>query len=164
MDTSGQPLLAGPFKRRTFLMGALATFGLLTTGKWTVQAMPLERSLADLHLSDFQPLQGERFTLHTAAAPSTTVQLVTAKDRTQDQGRASHLGEECFCLTFSGTTDQNITQGSYTLSHAQLGRFELFLVPAQRIGQDERYIAIIHRISLAAARTAGFIPPLRDIV
>jgi hypothetical protein len=42
--------------------------------------------------------------------------------------------QERFSLVFRGANDRFLGQGTRTIEHAQLGRFDLFLVP---IGQDE---------------------------
>jgi hypothetical protein len=68
---------------------------------------------------------------------------------TQTQGR------ECFSLLFRGETIA-LPQGTYTVEHAALGRFGLFLVPA---GTDARgvqgYLATINRLSYDSSMTTA---------
>ena len=51
-----------------------------------------------------------------------------------------------FALTFCSPKGANIAQGVYTFAHAQLGAFDLFIVPTQPVAHEERYIAIFNRI------------------
>jgi len=66
-------------------------------------------------------------------------------------------GRECFSLLFRGEAVA-LPQGTYTVEHASLGRFALFLVPA---GTDARgvqgYLATINRLSYESSTTPA--PP-----
>lgn len=66
-------------------------------------------------------------------------------------------GRECFSLLFRGEAVA-LPQGTYTVEHASLGRFALFLVPA---GADARgvqgYLATINRLSYESSTTPA--PP-----
>ncbi len=57
-------------------------------------------------------------------------------------------GGECFSLLFRGGGGPALPQGTYTVEHPSLGRFQLFLVPA---GTDSNgvqgYLATINRLS-----------------
>jgi len=68
-------------------------------------------------------------------------------------------GGECFSLLFRGGGGPALRQNTYTVEHAALGSFKLFLVP---VGTDdngaEGYLATINRLSYKAAMTP---PPSR---
>jgi hypothetical protein len=49
-------------------------------------------------------------------------------------------------LAFCTANGLEIAQGNYTFAHSKLGLFDLFIVPAQSVTHEERYIAIINRI------------------
>ncbi len=51
---------------------------------------------------------------------------------------------DCFVLSFRASLAQPLTQNTYTLDHATLGQFPLFIVPA---GQDPQlYYAVVNRL------------------
>jgi hypothetical protein len=52
---------------------------------------------------------------------------------------------ECFTLTFRGPSRTRFRQDTYTLDHAALGKFELFLTPTDRPGKQQYYTAVINR-------------------
>lgn len=64
-------------------------------------------------------------------------------------------GRECFSLLFRGEAIA-LPQGTYTVEHASLGRFALFLVP---VGADARgvqgYLATINRLSYESSTTSA---------
>jgi hypothetical protein len=51
---------------------------------------------------------------------------------------------ECFALSFSASLAQPLTQNTYSMDHATLGQFPLFIVPGQPGGQT--YFAIVNRL------------------
>jgi hypothetical protein len=55
-------------------------------------------------------------------------------------------GLECFNLVFACQSDIELEQGTYTVTHAKLGTFDLFVVPGakQRYGRD--YNAVINHL------------------
>ena len=53
--------------------------------------------------------------------------------------------EDAFVLTFSGPLAQPLESGTHTLSHPELGTFELFISPIERPSTDCRYEAVIDR-------------------
>ena len=53
--------------------------------------------------------------------------------------------EDSFSLIFRGTGRGALPQGLYTLSHAGIGSFQLFLVPMGRRKQARLYEAIVNR-------------------
>lgn len=52
---------------------------------------------------------------------------------------------ECFTLTFRGPNRTRFTQNTYTLDHAALGKFDLFITPTDRPGEEQNYTAVINR-------------------
>lgn len=52
---------------------------------------------------------------------------------------------ECFTLVFRGPDRTRFTQNTYTLEHAALGKFNLFITPTDRPGREQFYTAVINR-------------------
>jgi uncharacterized protein DUF6916 len=102
----------------------------------------------DLHYADFVPLVNTSFALHGAAAvaPRVDIVLTSAMENTN---APTH---EQFSLLFRGPSEPQVTQATYTVSHPDLGKFLLFLVPVGRDPQGLLYEACFNRIR---ARTAG---------
>jgi hypothetical protein len=107
-----------------------------------------------LHLrrSSYTGLTGQSFTL----ASGGTLRLLSVSDVA---GAAVHKSlarsEDAFVLAFSRPLDAVLEAGTYTLSHPELGAFELFVSPVGRPRRDRRYEAVIDR-SVRARR-----PPRR---
>lgn len=76
------------------------------------------------------------------------MKLVEVKNLCPPRADASvnNLGE-CFSLTFMAVRGQKIEQKTYTVRHAALGKFSLFLVPVGRRTRTspEYYEAVINR-------------------
>ena len=53
--------------------------------------------------------------------------------------------EDAFVLTFSGPVAQPLESGTQTVSHPELGTFELFVSPIERPSGDCQYEAAIDR-------------------
>jgi hypothetical protein len=105
-----------------------------------------QRSLADLHFSDFETLVGHTFHVYAAAALPLSVQLAAVKWRASAAARHTGPRHEWFSLAFSGPRGQSFPQGTYTFAHPKLGHFDLFVVPTMTVAHEERHIAIINRI------------------
>ena len=45
-----------------------------------------------------------------------------------------------------GSQSEALRQDTYTFAHPALGRFDLFIVPAQAVDHEARYIATINRL------------------
>jgi hypothetical protein len=54
---------------------------------------------------------------------------------------------DCFSLTFRGPADLALRQDTYTVQHAKLGRFSLFIVPGDADRTARQYVAIINRLN-----------------
>jgi hypothetical protein len=52
---------------------------------------------------------------------------------------------ENFTLTFRGPNRTRFEQNTYTVEHAALGKFELFLVPTGLPAAEQLYVAVINR-------------------
>ncbi len=135
--------------RRSLLRGAgalavvagLGALGLPLLGGSTRQC-----SIADLQCADFESLVNHSFRLYQQQLPLGTVQLVAVKNRLAGPvGLASRSGE-LFSLIFTGSQSEALLQDTYTFGHPALGRLDLFIVPAQVVDQEARYIATINRL------------------
>ena len=52
-------------------------------------------------------------------------------------------GKECFSLIFENAGSERLIQDTYTVAHAQLGEFPLFVVPS---GKTRKYEALFNRL------------------
>lgn len=82
--------------------------------------------------------------LHDPNAHNVTLRLIRVESPAQYILQQAHeMGvREPFSLLFEGPPDPFLPQRMYSLDHAQLGRFELFLVPVGQHGTNFRYEAI----------------------
>jgi hypothetical protein len=94
-------------------------------------------------LATFVPEVGTRFGVLQAGV---TLQLVEARALSA-QGRPERPAndEQPFALLFQGRADRPLTQATYALDHAALGRMAMFLVPVMRPkGGHQRYEAVFN--------------------
>jgi hypothetical protein len=83
---------------------------------------------------------GERFEATAGAESSVPLVLVEATQGTEPGGHGPKGQERLqFSLVFSGPPV--LGQGTYRLTHAELGELDLFLVPIGRDGEVVRYEA-----------------------
>jgi len=133
--------------RRLFIKTASVTaVAAATIGKSTLASFaqePDEDPLANYTQATFTQNINSIFVLH---GPSTIeVTLVSVQD-TLPSNVEPAPGRESFVLHFRGGSQQ-LPQNTYTMDHAALGTFQLFLVPS---GPDENgaqgYAATINRV------------------
>jgi hypothetical protein len=92
--------------------------------------------LDELTLATFEPVVGEPFALDAGTERLELVlESATAVARRSD-------GRDPFSLVFLGPEQPALAQAMYGLSHAGLGRLEIFIVPIARDADGMRYEAI----------------------
>src|SRR3954463_1818882 len=140
--------------RRSLLrLGAAAGAGTLVGIRpWaTASAAAASGSAGHLLRSSYTGLTGQSFAL-----ASGKLRLLSVSDVAGAAVKKSLAGsEDAFVLAFSRPLDAVLEAGTLTLSHAELGAFELFVSPVGRPRRDRRYEAVIDR-SVRARR-----PPRR---
>jgi len=95
--------------------------------------------------STFVAQLNTRFRLRLGRSISVIVTLVAVNDLmpTKDKVTGPIVGSrECFSLIFSG---KELPQGTYTVEHGALGRFQLLLVPSGIQGSKPQLEAVINR-------------------
>jgi Domain of unknown function (DUF6916) len=71
--------------------------------------------------------------------------LIDVSDLAKPRGFIARRGKEGFTLTFEG--QRGLTQNTYTIENAKLGKFSMFLVPVGSQNQETvRYEAVINRL------------------
>ena len=88
----------------------------------------LEKLTAD----DFSPLLNEEFQISLEGNITLLVQLI---DVTINRQKEERNWRQSFSLVFRGPRDIELSQGTYPVTHDQLGKLQIFLVP---IGPDEK--------------------------
>jgi hypothetical protein len=99
------------------------------------------------------PLTENEFSKHVKTKfrlkPNTTskeqqVELELAEVKGYAKKAEEHSGMERFSAFFDGPGDLQLPQGIYSLSHDQMGEFEIFLVPIARDERGFRYEAVFN--------------------
>jgi hypothetical protein len=91
--------------------------------------------------SSYEGLTGTSF-----AAGSVDLRLLSVSDLAGAAADRSLAGsEDAFALAFAGPLDAALEAGTHTLSHPELGTFELFVSPVDRPRKDRRYEAVVDR-------------------
>jgi hypothetical protein len=96
--------------------------------------------LDQLQLSTFQPLVGQRFSLHADAGGAEALPFVLVEANALGHGESRPRIP--FSLVFRGPLQPVMPQRIYRLELEALGAFDLFLVPIGRDPQGMRYEAI----------------------
>ncbi|TMD98317.1 MAG: hypothetical protein E6I76_04685 [Chloroflexi bacterium] len=144
--------------RRDILKGAAAT---LLTGAASMAITPRSGASSsrdagattpvtgvdELSRMAFSGAVGSDFEVRIGALQTSTVKLESITDLALPAGvPAPGPGKEGFALLFTGPSKQGFAQGTYTLDHANLGSFPLFLVPVGPVGSSTSYEAVINRL------------------
>lgn len=103
----------------------------------------MQIDLADVTLETFVPLVGSTFELSAFDAEGAEHLLALELREAEawpappgDRGRAP------FTLLFVGPADKHVGQGTHPLSHRELGKLEIFIVPVARDADGTRYQAV----------------------
>jgi hypothetical protein len=132
--------------RRRFLTGCsvLATAAAFQPATLLSAASLRINALHELPgLTAFAGHLGSSFRVSSSAATSVRLRLVEARPLPLNDAAAI---EHQFSLLFTGPGDLPLTQDTYTLDHAALGRMAMFLVPVMRQeGRHQCYEAIFNR-------------------
>lgn len=108
-------------------------------------------ALAALSYASFAPAVGTPFRLRDDTGRSILTRLVRAEainSPVSASAAPAAAGGECFRLEFeSRSRTRRFGQGTYRVSHRDLGRFALFLVPAGETNGRPHLQAIINRLA-----------------
>jgi hypothetical protein len=88
-------------------------------------------ALENLTLESFTGLVGQSLTLRLDDDQTRTLELIEATPR-GEAAASSAAGRRPFSLVFvdsASTVAEHLPQGIYRVTHAQLGEYDLFLVP-----------------------------------
>jgi hypothetical protein len=94
----------------------------------------------ELLTSTFEPHIGESFTA-TPSLGGEPLALVLSSSDESPHARPDH---PAFSLLFHAPGTGHLPQQIFTLDHAQLGEFDLFLVPLGQEGDRMRYEAVVN--------------------
>jgi hypothetical protein len=122
----------------------------------SASAMPAARvfgsnpGLDQLSYAALRKCLGTAFVVHHGGSgPAVALELIDARQQPPSRGGsadAPDAGHEKFSLRFRGPRRQALPQRTYTFEHRQLGRFEMFIVPAgAQAGANMHYEAIFNR-------------------
>src|SRR6266850_2369081 len=154
-----------PISRRIFLRaGAMFALGTAVPAKFAKPAMgqkshsnraavigfrvpnaSMSDPLTFFTKSTFAAHLGTEFRLRQGRSLSATVTLIEINDLMPTKTKVTGPvvgGRECFLLTFSG---KELPQGTYTVEHGALGKFQLLLVPSGPQGSSPQLEAVINR-------------------
>ena len=93
----------------------------------------------------FEPYVGNVFRIfYPDSSNAVTTTLVSVSDIGPVPDQKDNA-RECFLLKFRGT--ETLPQRTYWIEHAQLGRFQLFLVPGGKNKQGIYHHAVINRLN-----------------
>ena len=146
--------------RRRFLAFGPVVAATAAAGPGSILKDILPRALAagpeGLTRSRFAPHVNSAFQVKLGPLQHADVRLVEVADLPAPAGAGSAPGdrEGQFSLIFRGPHEPRLAQNTYTVEHAEMGAFALFLVPVGDSADGRHYQAIFNRIGAAPAREA----------
>jgi hypothetical protein len=90
-------------------------------------------------VNTFRPLVDDEFLLRPGDGTSISLRLVAA---TEAQGAPAGATRVPFSILFHGPVQPLLGQGTYSLGHATLGEFDMFLVPVAADSANTTYQAV----------------------
>ena len=139
------PVAKGVTRRRLLAGAAGGIGGLAIFGLFPVLESLAGKALgaAELNQATFGRLVGTTFRVSVAPGRAAAIQLLSVR-------RLAAIGPaptgEGFSLLFSGSRSNRFGQDNFTVDHAKLGRFSMFIVPVGPAGADQRYEAVFNRL------------------
>jgi len=109
----------------------------------------LNATLANITEQMFIQSVGTRFMLSQKGVQLFGLTLIEVNDLNPPHVKSKPTDNKgCFCLVFQGSRTYPLTQNTYTMTHSQLGVFDLFIVPGDLSrSAGIRYRADINRIN-----------------
>lgn len=126
-------------RREILKLGALAAALVAAPG---LRYLSADDAPPFLRRSTFEPLVGSTFTLRSPDGAVVSARLESIEDTAAVRRGASP--ERAFSLQFRGER-REAQQGTYVLSHRELRRFSLFVVPVGRGVHGQTYQAVVNR-------------------
>ena len=105
-----------------------------------------EGQLAMLSWSSFYPFINTDFTFGQGYNAVSLKLRDMTDSRPPKYLRKDSMGEN-FVMKFQGPSRQRLRQGTYQVSHFNLGDFELFITDGGRAGRTQYYVAVINRVT-----------------
>jgi hypothetical protein len=102
-----------------------------------------------LTFETFLPHVNAKFRLRLDEATAVEMELVEAAHIAGAHSRVPNkngMVQDVFSLLFDGPEDRVLPQRSYPFEHDKIGRFELFLVPVEKLPGAIRYQVIFNRL------------------
>jgi hypothetical protein len=140
---------ANTLGRREFLAqasaaGAAGMVGVTAMAKSAQAIGPFGVPLDRVESSHFEPTVGTRFRVHREDEAPLDVSLVKCDKYGYRGAWPAHLKKrEPFSLIFSAPKDTQLEGGTYTVSHRELGTFQLSLMPVDQPKRRAKLQAIL---------------------
>jgi len=99
---------------------------------------------ATLTEEEFSKHVNTKFRLNAKTADQSPIELELSEVKGYAKKAEEHSGMERFSAFFDGPGEVQLPQGIYSLSHDQMGEFEIFLVPIARNERGFRYEAVFN--------------------
>lgn len=144
-----------PISRRAWLKIGMLTGAVLSApvlqqvARAATSRPPLEprTGTADLTRSILLAELDTRFVVWRGFARPVGLRLVHVGDASSAVTAGTTGSEDCYSAFFEGAPHALLEQGTYTVSHARLGRLTLFLVPVGRPARAVTYELAVNRVA-----------------
>lgn len=117
-----------------------------TNGSFPVPPGTADNPLTYLKVQHFEVFVNDTFRFQKDGASGVKLQLVEANERSLPNNVKQGLIGDSYSLVFQNNSKSAIDHGLFTVTHEQLGRFDLLISPVGLHGN--RYEAIVNRINV----------------
>ena len=97
-----------------------------------------------LNSAAFKSCLNTKFRVHQRSADAQLLKLIEVTHWHPRPSKATD--RECFSNFFTGSTRDRLRQGTYTVEHESLGKFQMFVVPIGKKDGEFRYEALFNRL------------------
>lgn len=142
--------------RRKFLKTAPAAAGMVLLvkeaalgqkiGRLPRLGSPSNDVLSRLTWISFFPYVNTDFAFRDKAERVVTLRLTDMADAKPKDYVAASPSEECFFMTFTGSVKIGLAQGTYSVEHFALGKFDLFVTSLGQTRKSALYSVVINRL------------------
>jgi hypothetical protein len=108
---------------------------------------PITSNGSKLDLNSFSTYLKSDFQLSGPGVPTIRARLIEVHDWKSQAKAPEHLKtKECFSAIFVASASAPLPQDTYTVEHAALGKFSMFLVPSRKSTNGIQYEAVFNRL------------------
>lgn len=121
--------------------------GMAVGSTFAVPAFARRDGLSRLDWDSFLPYVGTGFAFTDGGGRSVALNLADIVEYRTPRSKAA-ADKLSFTLIFRGPSRKGLPEGTYSVEHFALGKFDLFIAPGATSGKQQAYRAVVNRVSV----------------